>query len=142
MYAAVLLGKVIVRVDTRWADIVSAFAFFLSAALIWFGEKEKSPTGRSTGVHWSRAAFISFYLLVLHRVGDPGQISAAALVLKSHSLLGVWLGGTLAMITKGTLAMTLGAKLRDRLPQRALRTLASMSCCVLGMLALGGFAMH
>jgi len=51
---------------------------------------------------------------------------------------GMWLGGTLAMTTKGALAMLLGVKLRDRLPQRTLRTLASASCCVLGVLALGG----
>jgi hypothetical protein len=42
------------------------------------------------------------------------------------------------MTTKGFLAMVLGVKLRDRLPQRTLRTLASASCSILGVLALGG----
>ncbi len=46
----------------------------------------------------------------------------------------VWLGGTLAMTTKGILAMVLGVKLRDHLPHRTLRTLASASCLTLGML--------
>jgi hypothetical protein len=46
------------------------------------------------------------------------------------------------MITKGGLAMVLGVKLRDRLPQRTLRTLASASCCILGVLALGGIALR
>jgi putative Ca2+/H+ antiporter (TMEM165/GDT1 family) len=75
---------------------------------------------------------------LLSEWGDPGQISAAALTVKSHSMLAPWLGGTLAMTTKGALAMTLGVKLRDRLPRRMLRTVASLSCSFLGVLALGG----
>jgi putative Ca2+/H+ antiporter (TMEM165/GDT1 family) len=138
MLAAVLLGRVIVRFNSRWTDLVSGLAFFLSAALIWFEEKEDHSEKPFIGVHWSRAALISFASLFFTEWGDPGQISAAALVVKSHSLFAVWLGGTLAMMTKGALAMSLGVKLRDRLPQRALRTLASASCCLLGVLALGG----
>jgi hypothetical protein len=41
------------------------------------------------------------------------------------------------MITKGALAMTLGRKLRDHLPQRMIRMLASASCGALGLIALG-----
>ena len=43
-----------------------------------------------------------------------------------------------AMVTKGTLAMIVGVKLGERLPQRTLRALASASCGLLGLLALGG----
>jgi putative Ca2+/H+ antiporter (TMEM165/GDT1 family) len=138
MFAAVLLGRLMVRFDSRWTDLVSAGAFFLSAVLIWFSEKETAVASRATNVSWPRAAVVCFGSLFLTEWGDPGQISAAALTLKSHSLLAVWIGGTLAMITKGTLAMVLGVKLRDRLPQRTLRTLASASCGLLGVLALGG----
>jgi putative Ca2+/H+ antiporter (TMEM165/GDT1 family) len=141
MFAAVLLGKVIVRFNSRWTDLVSACAFFLSATLIWFEEKDERPDERSVDVHWSRAALVSFGSLFFTEWGDPGQISAAALVLKSHSPWAVWLGGTCAMITKGVLAMTLGVKLAERLPQRALRTLASVSCGVLGVVALKGFVL-
>jgi hypothetical protein len=44
------------------------------------------------------------------------------------------------MTTKAALAMTPGVQLRDRLPRRMLCTLASVSCCILGVLALGGIA--
>jgi hypothetical protein len=40
------------------------------------------------------------------------------------------------MVTKGALAMTLGLRLRDWLPQWTLRSLASASCGVLGVLAV------
>jgi putative Ca2+/H+ antiporter (TMEM165/GDT1 family) len=58
-------------------------------------------------------------------------------MLKSHLMLATWLGGTLAIMTKGAVAMMIGMQIRDRLPQRTLRLLASASCCVLGILALG-----
>ena len=41
------------------------------------------------------------------------------------------------MISKGGLAVALGVKLRDRLPQRKLRTLASASCSILGVITVG-----
>ncbi len=136
--AAVLLGRTMVQLNSRWTDLVSAGAFFVSAALIWFEEHESSVTQPAANVSWTRTALISFGSLFFTEWGDPGQIAAAALTLKSHAIFAVWLGGTLAMTTKGALAMLLGVKLRDRLPQRTLRTLASASCCVLGVLALGG----
>jgi Ca2+/H+ antiporter, TMEM165/GDT1 family len=139
MFTAVLLGRVIVRFNSHWTDLVSACAFFLSAMLIWFGEDEALTSKSAVDSSWSRAAVISFGSLFFTEWGDPGQISAAALTLKSHSPFAIWIGGTLAMVTKGILAMTLGVKLRDRLPQRVLRTLATASCCVLGALAIGGF---
>jgi Ca2+/H+ antiporter, TMEM165/GDT1 family len=139
MFTAILLGRVIVQLNSRWTDLVSACAFFLSAMLIWFGEDEAVTNKSAVDNSWSRAAVISFGSLFFTEWGDPGQISAAALTIKSHSPFAVWVGGTLAMVTKGILAMTIGVKLRDRLPQRALRTLATASCCVLGALAIGGF---
>lgn len=142
MFVAVLLGKFIVRFDSRWTDLISACAFFISAALIWFEEKEDRPDESPISIHWSRAALVSFGSLFFTEWGDPGQISAAALVLKSHSPWAVWLGGTAAMVTKGVLAMTLGVKLAERLPQRTLRILASASCGVLGVVALAGFSLR
>jgi putative Ca2+/H+ antiporter (TMEM165/GDT1 family) len=140
MLAAVLLGSFVVQLNSRWTDWVSAIAFFVSAMVIWFEEPETPASQPEGNVGWSRAATVCFSSLFFTEWGDPGQISAAALTLKSHAIVAVWLGGTLAMITKGLLAMVLGVKLRERLPQRTLRTLASASCCLLGVLALGGIA--
>ncbi len=136
MFAAVLLGKVVIQLNSRWTDLVSAFAFFLSM-MIWFEGYETSTDEAEADVSWSRGALVSFGSLFFTEWADPGQISGVALTLKSHSLLAVWLGGTLAMISKGGLAMALGVKLRDRLPQRKLRTLASASCSILGVITVG-----
>ncbi|MDT5262077.1 MAG: Ca2+/H+ antiporter, family, partial [Acidobacteriota bacterium] len=77
-----------------------------------------------------------FASLFLTEWGDPGQISAAALTAQTHLPHAVWLGGTLALTTKGALALTLGLKLRDRINEKVLRRVAAASCCILGLLAL------
>lgn len=136
MFAAVLLGRIVVQLHSQWTDVLSAVAFFLSAMFIWLKEPEPVPAERPAGAQWWQAAAVCIASLFFTEWGDPGQIAVAALTVKSHSLLAPWLGGTLAMVAKGGLAMTLGMKLRDRLPQRMLRALASASCCVLGLIAL------
>jgi putative Ca2+/H+ antiporter (TMEM165/GDT1 family) len=138
MLAAVLLGKVIAQLHSPWTDVLSAVAFFFSALYIWYKEPEPAAAEGPVSAGWWHAAVVCVSSLFLTEWGDPGQIAAAALTVKSQSLLGTWLGGTLAMATKGALAMAVGLKLRDRLPQGTLRALASASCCVLGLLALSG----
>jgi putative Ca2+/H+ antiporter (TMEM165/GDT1 family) len=137
MLVAVMLGTAIMQLQSRWTDLVSAAAFFLSAALIWFGERDPEPAPSPTGAHWAKAGAVSFASVFFTEWADPGQIAAAALTAKSHLALATWLGAMLAMMTKIGVAMTVGLKVRHRLPQRALRALASASCCLLGALALG-----
>ena len=136
MLVAVLLGRAIVHLHLRWLNLVSAGAFFLSAMLIWFDEPKSEAHESATDIYWARAALICFASVFFSEWGDPGQIAAAALAAKAHSWIAPWLGGTLAMVTKGVLAMTLGLRLRDWLPQWTLRSLASASCGLLGVLAV------
>jgi putative Ca2+/H+ antiporter (TMEM165/GDT1 family) len=136
MLVAVLLGRAVVHLHFRWLNLVSAGAFFLSAMLIWFDEPKSEAAESAPDIHWARAAVICFASVFFSEWGDPGQIAAAALAAKAHSWIAPWLGGTLAMVTKGALAMTLGQRLRDLLPQWTLRSLASASCGFLGVLAM------
>jgi len=136
MLAAVLLGSALAHLHFRGVNLVSAGAFFLSAMLIWFDEPKTEATSPTANFHWARAALICFVSVFFSEWGDPGQIAAAAMAANAHSWVAPWLGGMLAMMTKGALAITLGLRLRDWLPQRKLRTLASASCGVLGILAV------
>lgn len=138
MLAAVLLGNLLVQLHSQWTDVLSAVAFFISALFIWFKEPEPVSAGDPVSGGWWRAAVVCFGSLFFTEWGDPGQIATAALAANSHSLLATWLGGTLAMATKGSLALAVGFKLRDRLPMGMLRALASASCCLLGVLSLRG----
>ncbi len=136
MLAAALLGKAVIHISGRWVGVVSAAAFFFSALVIWLKKPEPATAGPVQGAHWVRAAAASFGGLFFAEWLDPGQITAAALVARSHVWLPVWVGATLALVTKAGLAMTLGLRLRDWLPRQLLRPLASASCCLLGILTL------
>jgi len=135
MAIAVLLGSTLIRFQSRWTDVISAVAFFISAILIWMGDRGEGSKLELEHTGSPRGALAWCGIFFLTEWADPGQIAAAALALKSHLLWGTWVGATAAMLVKGGIALTLGLQLKDRLPQRALQLTASASCCVLGVLA-------
>jgi putative Ca2+/H+ antiporter (TMEM165/GDT1 family) len=141
MLAAVLLAKLIAQLHF-WTDLLSAAAFFVSALILWLKEREPVKREGPVSAGWLRTIVVCVAPLFLTEWGDPSQIAVAALSVKSHLMLGPWLGGTLAMMAKGGLAMTVGVKLQDHLPQTTLRMLATASFCVLGILALRELVFH
>lgn len=136
MFAAVILGEVVVRLPQRWTSLVSALVFFGVGATLWLKERHRARVEEDIPRTSSRAAATAFAALFLTEWGDPGQIAAAAVVVQSHLSFAAWLGGTLALMTKGIGAMSMGVAMRDRLPERALRAAAVASCCALGVAAL------
>jgi putative Ca2+/H+ antiporter (TMEM165/GDT1 family) len=137
MAVAVTLGSVITRFESHWTSLISGVAFFISAALIWVNEKPEMSGQETVLEGWSKGALVCFTSFFLTEWGDPGQIAAIALVLRSHLPMATWLGGTLALWVKGAVALTLGLQIRNRVPQRTLRILASASCCILGIFSIG-----
>ena len=137
MMVAVMLGGAIMRFQSHWTYLISAVAFFVSAILVWVDEPPETGAQETKQGRWFNGAFVCFGSFFFAEWGDPGQIAAAALVLKSHLLLATWLGATLALMVKGAVALTLGLQIRQRLPQKTLRILSSGSCCILGILAIG-----
>jgi putative Ca2+/H+ antiporter (TMEM165/GDT1 family) len=136
MLVAVVLGSAVLRFQSHWTYAVSAIAFFISAILIWTEGREPAQEAQSGSAAWGKGALACFASFFLTEWADPGQIAAAALVLKSHLLWATWIGGTLAIMTKGAVAMSLGVQIRNRFSQRTLRVLATVSCCILGIMAL------
>jgi putative Ca2+/H+ antiporter (TMEM165/GDT1 family) len=135
MAIAVLLAHAITHFQSRWTYLISALAFFISAFLIWEDEShELNKSGQQIG--WYKGLLVSFGAFFLSEWGDPGQIAAAALVLKFKMPVATWLGATLGLMLKGAVAIFLGLQIRQYLPLRTLRILASISCCSLGVLAI------
>ena len=132
---AVLLAHGITRFESHWTYLVSAVAFFISAILIWVDESHEMEHAGEKHATRSKAALVCFCSFFLTEWGDPGQIAAAALVLRFHLTLAAWVGATLALMLKGGFAIILGLHIRDHLPIRTLRILSSVSCCILGMVA-------
>jgi putative Ca2+/H+ antiporter (TMEM165/GDT1 family) len=136
MAVAVLLAHAITKFESHWTFVVSAAAFFIAAIMIWLDESHEIGHAEEREVAWSEGAFVCFCSFFLTEWGDPGQIAAAALVLKFHLTLATWLGAELALMLKGAVVIVVGLQIRDRLPLRTLRILSSVSCCILGILAV------
>ena len=128
MAVAVALAHAITHFQSRWIYLVNALAFFISAILIWEDESHEI-SGSSQEIRWSKGLLVSFGAFFLTEWGDPGQIAAAALVLKFKMPVATWLGATLGLMLKGAF---LGLQIRHYLPLRTLRILASASCFFLG----------
>jgi Ca2+/H+ antiporter, TMEM165/GDT1 family len=137
MLAAVVFGQFLVQVPLRLTASLSALTFFLAAVFIWRREIPRRAQSDELATGGPGNAAVPFASLFFTEWADLGQISAAALAVEFHWALPVWIGGTLALLTKGALALTLGRKLRDRIPLLPLRVCAAVSCCVLGLLSLG-----
>jgi putative Ca2+/H+ antiporter (TMEM165/GDT1 family) len=135
MLGAVLIGQTIAELPPTLVTITSTVTFFTTAFIIWRKKpgaeaSENEPDGRS-----SRAAWITFATIFFSEWGDIGQITAATLAARYQAPLVVWLGATMALMTKGILAMTLGLGLRHRIPLKALRVVSVGLCLTMGIIS-------
>ncbi|MBA3805822.1 MAG: TMEM165/GDT1 family protein, partial [Acidobacteria bacterium] len=121
MLVAVLLGQVIAGLPSALLTGMSAATFFATGLIIWMKKPDGTPPRSARTHYWTRALPVSFAAIFFSEWGDVGQIAAATLAARYHAPLTVWLGATLALMTKGVLALTLGASLCRRLPQNILR---------------------
>jgi putative Ca2+/H+ antiporter (TMEM165/GDT1 family) len=138
MLAAVLLGQVIAQLPTYLVAVMSAATFFATALVIWFKKKDEGAVQRQHDNYFSKAALITFAAIFFSEWGDVGQITAATLTARYQLPLLVWLGATLALITKGLLALTLGRSLRKRIPQNWLRPVSVSLCLIMGVVSAIG----
>ncbi len=138
MLVAVWFGKVLGQLPAFWISAISAATFLTSAVCIWLHEEKPAPEVPGTPRPWTGAVSISFLAIFFSEWADLGQISAAALVMKFNAPGPVWLGGSLALCTKGALALALGVGVRDRVPRHLVRLLSAASCLVLAVVSLYG----
>lgn len=134
---AVGLAHQLERLAIPHVGLISGTALLASALFLWL-RGEEHPEARRLGRTGAWGPFTAcFSSIFIIEWGDPGQVAAAALTLQVGSVWAPWLGGTLALMTKGALALWLGTRLRDRLPLRTLRFLAIGTCCGLAILTIG-----
>jgi Ca2+/H+ antiporter, TMEM165/GDT1 family len=136
MLAAVLIGHVIAELPAALVAGTSAAVFFIMGLTIWLEKPGSAPIEPQQPRYWSMSLLIAFAAIFFSEWADVGQITAATLAARYQAPFTVWLAATLAMVTKGTLAMTLGIGLRAWLPRPALRYGASVVCVAMGIMAL------
>jgi putative Ca2+/H+ antiporter (TMEM165/GDT1 family) len=140
MGVAVLLGKAISTFLPRpVVAALTAINFCAIAYVLW--RKPDVREVKKKEYPASRAALVSFAAIFFSEWGDVGQITAANMAAQYGGWPGsVWLGAVGAMVTKGALAASIGAGVRqwiqDHFAPRTIRYAAVGLLLLLGMLSV------
>jgi putative Ca2+/H+ antiporter (TMEM165/GDT1 family) len=142
MAAAVVLGGLVARLPLRIVALVSAATFFTMALALTFKAPAKDHLEQGQSRRWFLPALVSFSVVFFSEWGDIGQIAAATLEARFQAPLVVWMGATLAMVTKAILGMTIGVALRNLISQEVLRYCGVGLLFSLGLFSLLNVALH
>jgi putative Ca2+/H+ antiporter (TMEM165/GDT1 family) len=135
MSVAVLFASVLGQLSPAVAAGLSAVTFFGMAILLWRRVPDGARGEENRMRPWPQVTLLSFTAVFCTEWGDIGQITTAALAIRYHAFFVVWLGATLALITKGLLAMTVGITFRRYLPAQLIRYVAISLCLLMGVMA-------
>ena len=132
---AILLGSMIAELPTSLVATTSTLTFFLTALVIWFKRSSNVSTEHEYKGRLPKAILVPFSAILFSEWGDIGQIMAATLTARYQAPFVVFLGGTLALVTKGVLALVIGSSLRRRVPISILRPVSAILCVILGVMS-------
>jgi putative Ca2+/H+ antiporter (TMEM165/GDT1 family) len=148
MGVAVAVGDAIARLPRPLVAAVTAASFIGVAFTLWRKPDVRPEKEKDKRVF--KGALVAFAAIFLSEWGDVGQVTAAAMAVRyvyvqepGHQLataITVWGGAVAAMVTKGTLAVFLGAGVRrwvaTRVSPRIVRYVAVAALLVIGTLAV------
>jgi len=138
MAVAVAVGSAISKLPPVLVAAVTSLSFISVAIVLW-----RKPVGRTKEEidrKYAKAAMVSFAAIFFSEWGDVGQITAATMAARFGAPLMVWAGAVSAMVTKGALAASVGAGVRQwlvaRIPPRAVRYAGVSALLLLGLLSV------
>jgi Ca2+/H+ antiporter, TMEM165/GDT1 family len=138
MAVAVAVGNAISKLPPLLVAAITSVSFIGVAITLWRKPAERPGAGMSNDS--SRAAMVSFAAIFFSEWGDAGQITAATMAARFGSPLLVWMGAVAAMATKGALAASIGAGVRQwivaRIPPKVVRYAGVSLLLVLGVLSV------
>jgi putative Ca2+/H+ antiporter (TMEM165/GDT1 family) len=138
MAVAVMVGKAISNLPPWLIAIVTSLSFVGVAIALW--RKPIVRTGGAKDHPASKAAMVTFTAIFFSEWGDIGQITAATMAARFGAPFVVWTGAVLAMVTKGALAVSLGAGargwIREHLSPRIVQYCGVTLLLVLGALSV------
>jgi len=133
--AAVLLGRSITRLPAGAAASLSMAALVWAAVSIWrSAERPHAGASSLTPGHTSGAMGAAFSSVFFSEWADPGQLAAATLASQLGAPVTVWLAATLAMSTKGALALGVGRVLQRHVSDRTLRLAGTATCLLMAVI--------
>jgi len=138
MAVAVAVGSAISKLPPLLVAGVTSLSFISVAIVLW-----RKPVGRTKEEmdrKYAKAAMVSFAAIFFSEWGDVGQITAATMAARFGAPFMVWAGAVSAMVTKGALAASVGAGVRQwlvaRIPPRAVRYAGVSALLLLGLLSV------
>ncbi len=138
MAVAVAVGSAISKLPPLLVAGLTSVSFIGVAITLWRKPVERTQAEKDNRA--SRAAVVSFAAIFLSEWGDVGQITAATMAARFGAPLLVWTGAVAAMATKGALAASVGAGVRqwivDKIPPKAVRYAGVSALLVLGLLSV------
>ncbi|HTS30382.1 MAG TPA: TMEM165/GDT1 family protein [Bryobacteraceae bacterium] len=139
MGVAVWVGETISKLPPLLVAGITAVNFFAIAIVLW--RKPDKREVRQESHPASRAVIVSFAAIFFSEWGDVGQLTAAGMAAKFPATpVVVWLGAVGAMATKGALAASIGATVRqwiqDHLSPKTIRYAAVGLLLILGLLSV------
>jgi putative Ca2+/H+ antiporter (TMEM165/GDT1 family) len=115
--------------------ILTSASFIGVAITLWRKPVERTSPEKDERAH--RAAMVSFAAIFFSEWGDVGQITAATMAARFGSPWLVWVGAVAAMATKGALAASIGAGVRQwivsRIPPKVVRYAGVAALLILGI---------
>jgi putative Ca2+/H+ antiporter (TMEM165/GDT1 family) len=115
MGVAVLVGKAVSTLPPLLVAAITTVNFFAIAYALWRKPERKEERKEYPA---ARAVMVSFAAIFFSEWGDAGQITAATMAARFGAPLLVWIGAVGAMVTKGALAASIGATVRERIQRR------------------------
>jgi putative Ca2+/H+ antiporter (TMEM165/GDT1 family) len=139
MGVAVVVGEQIGKLNRLLVASITMLSFIGVAIALWRKDIQRSEGRRDSGL--TKAMMMSFAAIFFSEWGDVGQIMAATMAVRYPvAPFIVWLGAVSAMVTKGVLAATLGAGIRqwivDRVSPKIVRYVGVGALLVLGTLSV------
>jgi putative Ca2+/H+ antiporter (TMEM165/GDT1 family) len=138
MAVAVAVGSAISKLPPLLVAALTSISFIGVAITLWRKPVERPSFEKDRRA--SKAAIVSFAAIFFSEWGDVGQITAATMAARFGAPLLVWTGAVAAMVTKGALAASLGAGVRQwiiaRIPPTVVRYAGVSALLVLGLLSV------
>jgi Ca2+/H+ antiporter, TMEM165/GDT1 family len=138
MAVAVALGRAISKLPPLLVAALTSISFIGVAITLWRKPLERASFEKDRRA--SHAAAVSFAAIFFSEWGDVGQITAATMAARFGAPLLVWTGAVAAMVTKGALAASVGAGVRqwivERVPPKVVRYAGVSALLVLGALSV------
>jgi putative Ca2+/H+ antiporter (TMEM165/GDT1 family) len=137
MAVAVAVGSAISKLPPLLVAGLTSASFIGVAITLWRKPLERKPEKER---RTSSAALISFAAIFFSEWGDVGQITAATMAARFGAPVLVWAGAVAAMVTKGALAASVGAGVRQwiiaRIPPKVVRYAGVAALLLLGLLSV------